>query len=106
MLTPDFTFHHTVAVRPFIERDVRGNVYGPTSIYRCRVDINRKQAHSGTMPVSEQRAASGTVFMAAGTQIPLGSVMGYGGHDYTVVEVRHCSDGFSGRENHVEVIIE
>lgn len=105
MLRPDFTFHHTVSVRPWIERGISADVYGDSVKHVCRVDLKRHKILSGGGSPREIEQGAGTVFMKAGTRIPINSILEFDGQRYTVSECRACYDGFTGAENHVEVAI-
>ena len=105
MLKPDFTFKHLVTVRRWKERGISADVYEAPEQYACRVDISHRRVQSGGGAPTEHQQSAGTVFLTAGTRIPLNSIIEFSGITYTVSECRACYDGFSGAENHVEVTL-
>lgn len=106
MLTPDFTFHHTVTIRPWLRRGISANEYGPEEIHKCRVNFKRKKTYRNTQSGAAQEVvASGTVFLSAGVRVPPESEVWFGGRRYSALSCQPCYD-WRGVENHVEVEIQ
>lgn len=101
MLKPDFTFCHTVIVRPWQKRGISADVYDEPREYRCRLNFSTRVSNGGGSSPTAHRAAAGTGFFSAGTRFPTGSKLQFDGREYTITEVRACY-GFGGEETHVE----
>lgn len=106
MLKPDFLFHQTIRVQPWLGRGVNANRYGPEVTYRCRVDFRRKRTYRRIERAAQEVIAVGTAYLPAGARVPPESLIWLDGQRYSALACRICLDPLSGEENHVEVDIQ
>lgn len=104
MLTPDFTFHHTVTLRRWLGRGVNANEYSSPERLRCRIDFGQKKVHRQTASTAQEVIAVGTAFFSAGVNLHPEDEITFNGRRYTVLSAKPCYDCF-GNENHVEADI-
>ena len=103
MLTPDFTFAHSVTLEKWKGRGISADEYGAPVQVPCRVNLKRVYAVSGGAATAVV-VANGTVFMPADTDVHEKDRLTFMGNTYLVSAVQPSYDWLGGL-NHIEVEI-